>query len=116
MNNSILTDIKKLLGISSDYTIYDTDIIMHINSVFMILNQLGVGPTETYQITGSTEKWSDFISDPEKFASVRSYMYLKVKMAFDPSASSVINESYNNLIHELEWRLNVEAEQPSEDV
>lgn len=111
MEESILTSIKKLLGIQSDYTHFDNDIIIHINSVFMILNQLGVGPEKTYSINGSANKWDEFISpDNSNFESVKSYMHLKVKLLFDPPASSAVTESMNRLISELEWRLNVAAE------
>lgn len=105
--DSILTSIKKLLGISEDYTAFDTDIIMHINSVFMILNQLGVGPAEGFSIEDSSSEWSEFVSDNMQIESVKSYVYLKVRLLFDPPTSSAVIESTNRLISELEWRLNV---------
>lgn len=107
MDDSILNSIKKLLGMTEDYTYFDQDVIIHINSVFMILNQLGVGPTIPFTIKNDTEVWSDFIQDTNNIESVRSYVYLKVKLIFDPPSSSVIADSINKMISELEWRLNV---------
>lgn len=107
---SILISIKKLLGITEEYDQFDPDIIMHINSVFMILTQLGVGPAEGFSIEDDTAVWTDFIQDVKKLESVKTYIYLKVKLAFDPPLSSAVIESMNRLINELEWRLNVAAE------
>ena len=107
---SILTSIKKLLGITEEYDQFDPDIIMHINSVFMILTQLGVGPAEGFSIEDDTAVWTDFIQDVKKLESVKTYIYLKVKLSFDPPLSSAVIESMNRLINELEWRLNVAAE------
>ena len=107
---SILISIKKLLGITEEYNQFDPDIIMHINSVFMILTQLGIGPAEGFSIEDDTALWTDFIQDIKKLESVKTYIYLKVKLAFDPPLSSAVIESMNRLINELEWRLNVAAE------
>ena len=107
---SILISIKKLLQISEDDTAFDTDIIMHINSVFMILWQLGVGPSKGFFIEDETAEWSDFIEDGLNLELVKSYVYLKVKLLFDPPTSSFVMESMNRQIAEFEWRLNVEAE------
>lgn len=107
---SILTSIKKLLGITEDYTHFDNDIIMHINSVFMVLTQLGVGPSEGFIIEDDKMYWEDFIEDPMTLQAVKSYMYLKVKLLFDPPTSSAVMESTNRMISEYEWRLNVAAE------
>ena len=107
---SILISIKKLLGITEEYDQFDPDIIMHINSVFMILTQIGVGPAEGFSIEDDTAVWTDFIQDVKKLESVKTYIYLKVKLAFDPPLSSAVIESMNRLINELEWRLNVAAE------
>lgn len=108
--NSILTSIKKLLGITEEYEHFDQDLIMHINSVFMILNQLGVGPEEGFSITGKSETWDEFTEDNLSIESVKSYIYLKVKLLFDPPTSSAVIESINRMISELEWRLNVSAD------
>ena len=107
---SILTSIKKLLGISEEYEHFDADLIMHINSVFMILTQLGVGPSEGFRITDESEIWTDFISEPDRIDLVKSYMHLKVKLLFDPPSSSAVIESMNRMINEFEWRLNVAAD------
>lgn len=108
--DSILTSIKKLLGIEEEYEHFDPDIIMHINSVFMILTQLGVGPSEGFTIEDDTSIWTDFVPDTTKIESVKTYIYLKVKLLFDPPLSSAVIESMNRTISELEWRLNVAAE------
>lgn len=104
---SILTSIKKLLGIEEEYTQFDNDIIMHINSVLLNLTQLGVGPAEGFLIEDDTATWEDFIGDSNQLQAVKSYMYLKVKLLFDPPLSSSVIESMNRMIAELEWRLNV---------
>lgn len=108
---SILTSVKKLLGIAEEYEHFDADIIMHINSVFMILSQLGVGPSNGYMITGKANTWSEYIpSDSKMFEPVKSYIFMKVKLLFDPPASSAVTEAYNRMISEFEWRLQTEAE------
>ena len=108
--DSILTSVKKLLGIEEDYTHFDADIIMHINTVFMLLNQLGVGPDEGFSITDKTSVWDDYIADLQNFEAVKSYMFLKVKMLFDPPTGSAVTESYNRTISELESRLSMAAD------
>lgn len=104
--DSILTSVKKMLGIAADYKHFDTDIIIHINSVFMILHQLGVGPTEGFTIASDVETWDEFTSDDFTIESAKSYMYLKVGLLFDPPTSSAVMEAKNRMISELEWRLN----------
>lgn len=110
MEGSILNTIKQLLGIQSDYTAFDADIVIHINSAFMALNQLGVGPTECFSIDGSGEKWAEFVDNSIDLESVKTYIYLKVRTIFDPPSSSVVMEAMNKNISELEWRLNVQVE------
>lgn len=107
METSILTSIKKMLGIAEDYTEFDEDIITHINSVFLNLTQLGVGPEEGFMIEDDTTVWEDFIDDSIQLQAVKTYMYLKVKLLFDPPLSSSVTESFTRMIAELEWRLNV---------
>lgn len=104
---SILTSIKKLLGITAEYTHFDTDLIVHINSVLMVLNQLGVGPEECFFIEDESSSWADFLGDNTNIELVKTYVYLKVKLLFDPPLSSAAVESTNRLISEFEWRLNV---------
>ena len=108
--DSILTSIKKLLGLSEEYEHFDADLIMHINSVFTILTQMGVGPSDGFSIDDKYAVWSDFISKGSSIEAVKSYMYLKVKLLFDPPLSSAVMEATNRMISELEWRLNVAAD------
>lgn len=107
---SILTSIKKLLGITEEYTHFDPDIIMHINSVFMILSQLGVGPSEGFRIEDDSTTWDEYITAEDNLDAVKTYMHLKVKLLFDPPLSAAVKEATNQMINELEWRLNVETE------
>lgn len=113
--DSILTSIKKMLGIADAYEHFDVDLIMHINSVFTILTQLGVGPSEGFAINDKTAVWGDFISDEAKLMLVKSYMLLKVRLLFDPPLSSAVLECYKTQISEYEWRLNVAAETMDEE-
>lgn len=111
ISESILTSIKKLLGIDENYTHFDADIVMHINSVFSILTQMGVGPPNGFSISGKDETWSAFIADrPNIFSLVKSYIYMKVRLLFDPPLSSAAIESINRQISEFEWRLFVAAD------
>lgn len=107
MVDSILTSIKKLLGPEEVYEQFDTDIIMHINSAFSTLTQLGVGPEEGFVIKDKTAIWTDFIQDDKRLEFVKTYIYLKVKLVFDPPLSSSVLDAMNRQINELEWRLNV---------
>lgn len=104
---SILNSIKKLLGIAEDYDYFDSDIIMHINSVFATLTQLGVGPKDGFSIDDESEKWEDFLPEERMLHSVKSYMFMKVKLMFDPPLSSAVIECTKEQIKELEWRLQV---------
>lgn len=111
MNESILTTIKKMLGIEENYEAFDTDIMVHINSVFMTLHQLGVGPRKGFSISGTRETWGNFISrDKNLLNGVKTYIYLKVRLLFDPPTNSFTIEAINRQITELEWRLNHQAE------
>ena len=107
---SILTSIKKLLGIEEDYKQFDTDIIIHINTVIMGLTQIGVGPEEGFAITDEYSTWEDFIGDKPYLNSVKSYMYLRVRSLFDPPLSSAALDSMKKLADEFEWRLQVAVE------
>ena len=102
---SILTSIKKLLGIDEMYESFDPDIIIHINSALTILNQLGVGPPGGFYITDVNDRWADFIENDKTIEFVKSYVFMKVKLIFDPPQNSATIESYNRLISELEWRI-----------
>ena len=112
--DSILTSIKKLLGITEEYEHFDTDIIIHINTVFMTLNQLGVGPDTPVSISSATETWSDSFGDTRNIEAIKTYTYLKVRMLFDPPASSSVMDAMNRQATELEWRLNVQIESDKE--
>lgn len=111
--DSILTSIKKLLGITEEYTHFDADIVMHINSVFTILCQLGVGPESGFSISDASAVWSDFLPDNSNLELVKSYMYQKVRLLFDPPQSSALLDAMKQSISELEWRINVQAESGS---
>lgn len=109
--DSILTSIKKLLGITKECTSFDPDLIIHINSVFLTLKQLGVGPEESFAITGEYETWDQFLPEGNpNFEAVKSYIHIKVKLQFDPPTSPAVMEAMNRMASEYEWRLNVEAE------
>ena len=116
MNNSILTSIKKLLGLTEEYEVFDADIITHINTVFLTLQQVGVGPENGFMINDKYALWTEFIdtdSEPENLtllSAVKSYIYLKVKLLFDPPLNGSVMEANKQMIQELEWRLNIEAE------
>jgi hypothetical protein len=108
--DSILLSIKQMLGITNDYDYFDPVLIININSVFSILTQLGVGPEKGFSIEDENAVWSDYIQDDTNLEFVKSYVYLKTKLLFDPPLSSSVAESMNNMISELEWRINVSVE------
>jgi len=107
MNDSILNTIKQMLGITTTQTEFDTDIIIHINTVINILHQLGIFHSENdgYSITGTSEKWSDYLTDINKLQMVKTYVYLKVKLIFDPPLNATVISSMKEQIAELEFRL-----------
>ena len=106
--DSILNSIKKLLGIDSEYTVFDTDIIIHINTAINTLSQLGVESAKNYSIIDEDNLWSDLVNDAS-LELIKTYIYLKVRMVFDPPTGSV-SEAFKETITELEWRINNEAE------
>ena len=106
MEESILTSIKKLLGITEDYTHFDQDIVLQINSAFSTLNQLGVGPEAGFSITDNSSVWTDFIDD-DRLNFAKTFVQIKVKLAFDPPTSSTLMDSYNRQLDELTWRLSI---------
>ena len=108
MNESILTSIKKLLGITEEYEAFDPDIIIHINTFLTRLYQVGVG-TKNFYITDKTATWSDFLVDESKFQQAKTYVYLRVRMVFDPPSGAAA-EAFKENLRELEWLLNVDAE------
>ena len=110
MEGSILDDVKKILGLSSDYNAFDLDIITHINSVFSTLQQLGIGPEQGFSISDKNNNWDEFVANDNGYNLVKTYMYLRVRLLFDPPATSFHLESLNQQVKELEWRLNVYRE------
>lgn len=104
-NESILTSIKKLLGITEECTDFDNDLIIDINSVLMILTQLGVGPPEGFIITDKSAVWKEFMTDINQMSLVKTFIHLKVRLIFDPPMSTAVLESVKELIRETEWRL-----------
>jgi hypothetical protein len=111
MSDSILTSTKKILGIAEDYTAFDMDVMTHINSAFSTLNQLGIGPANGFFIEDATATWSDFLLDDPRLNNVRTYIYLKVRIVFDPPGTSFHLNAIQEQLKELEWRLNVYREE-----
>lgn len=109
-SESILISIKKLLGITEDYTHFDADIIMHINSVLAILCQLGVGPPEGFSIEDSKAQWSDFLQNDDRLNLVKSYVHHRVRLLFDPPLGSAVLEAIERTIKELDWRILVASD------
>lgn len=105
--DSILTSIKKLIGITEEDTTFDIDIIIAINSAFTVLNQLGVGPEEGFTISDDMTNWDEFLPEGKQLELVKTYIYLKVKLIFDPPSSSTVLEAFQRQVNECEWRLNV---------
>lgn len=112
MDESILESIKKLLGVAEYDTSFDRDIIMDINSILLILWQMGVGPAQPFRITGPSETWQDFIPNEElsKLEIVKSFIHLRVAQLFDPPQNSIVETSRKELIDELGWRLYTAAD------
>lgn len=110
--DSILTSIKKLLGLDEANTDFDGDIIIYINGVLMILTQMG---QTSFKITDKTEKWSDYIGDTSDLEAIKTYIYYKVRLIFDPPTNSNVLEAIKQQIQELEWRLILQSEGGSSD-
>lgn len=107
MEDSILSSIKALLGPDSDYDVFDPDLIIFINGEIATLTQLGIGPASGFRITGDTETWQDFIGDAEDLDSVKTYIYIRVKLVFDPPSNSFLVTALEKKAEEIGWRLNV---------
>lgn len=108
---SILNTIKKMLDVDIGCTHFDENIINHINTALMVLTQIGVGPEKGFSIRDANAKWSDFLTDMSKLEGVKTYIYLRVKPLFDPTSSSAISSAMKNVADELEWRMNINAEE-----
>ena len=107
IEQSIFKTIKSLLGPDADYEVFDNDILIFINSALATLTQLGIGPSTGFRITGETETWQDLLGDYEDLESVKTYIYMKVKLVFDPPSNSTVLSAYQESCKEFEWRLNV---------
>ena len=110
ISESILDSTKKVLGLETDYDVFDVDVIMHVNSVLSTLNQLGIGPDEGFAIEDATPTWTDFLEDVKPLNNVKSYVYLRVRMLFDPPTTSFLQESMQKQIQEFEWRISTYRE------
>lgn len=110
METSILNTIKKMLGVPVDQTVFDVEILTHINTALLTLTQIGVGPKSGFMITGTEETWDEFLENSKIFEGVKTYVYLKVRLIFDPPSSSSVIEAFKATVTELESRLNYQAE------
>ena len=110
MEDSILKGVKKLLGLADDYTAFDFDVIIHVNSALGTLHQLGIGPTDGFMIEDDTATWTDFLDADPRLSAVKSYVYLKTRILFDPPTTGYLVDAVNQAIKEAEWRLNVVRE------
>ena len=110
--DSILTSIKKLLGIDKEDTSFDGELIIHINSVFALLRRMGIGPSDGFLIEDSTNTWDEYITEGTNpiLASVKTYMHLKTKLVFDPPTNSALLQTMKEEIQEFEWSLNFEVD------
>jgi len=110
--DSILLTVKKALGVEKDFDGFDTEIIFGINTAFMSLNQIGVGPEGGFSITDETPLWSDYIGTATDIEGVKTFVVLKTRLAFDPPTVSYLVDSISRQISELEWRLRLQVEPP----
>lgn len=111
MEESILTSVKKVLGLAPEYDVYDDDVIMHINTAFSTLTQLGIGPDGGFAIEDAAPEWANFLEDETKMDSVKTYIYLRVRQLFDPPQTSYQIAAMEKQIEQLEWRLNQTREE-----
>ncbi len=109
--DSILLTVRKIIGPSEGYDVFDKDLKMHINSFFEVLTQCGVGPKDGFVITGETEKWSDFTTNAKELQMTKEYIALRTRLAFDPPASSFAMDSMKKISEEMEWRLYIAAQE-----
>jgi len=113
--DSILLTIRKALGVEDDYDGFDTEILMHINTAIFTLSQLGVGPVDGYSVTGIEETWELFLTGFTGVDSVKTYIYLTVRLLFDPPANSFLVSSFEKQIEQLQWRLMVKVDPEIEE-
>lgn len=110
MSDSILDSVKKTLNLSPDYDVFDQDLLIHINSAFSTLNQLGIGPVNGFMIEESETTWDAFLGSDPRLNNVKTYVFLRVRLLFDPPTTSFLIEAIKKQIEELEWRINVQRE------
>lgn len=115
MQESILLTIKQMLGIPSEYSVFDEELAVYINTVIAALRQLGVGTENGFAITGENESWEDYIGDTLMYENVKAYIYLKVRMMFDPPSSSFVLEAFKNQAAEIEWRIYIQADEDRDE-
>ena len=115
MEESILKTIKQLIGCPDDFEQFDLDLIVHINSAFATLTQLGVGPKEGYRITGADNAWSEFEDNVQKLSLIKDYVYIKTRLLFDPPTSGSLMDSLKEQHKEMECRLYILYDPISED-
>ena len=115
-DNLILEDISKMLGIQVDEDFFETDVVIHINSAFNQLCQLGVGPKTPFRITTGEETWNDFMPNISDFEDVKTYIYLYVRLIFDPPTSGFVTDAIKARMAELEWRMYVQADNERDDI
>lgn len=111
VTESILDSEKKLLGLDADYDVFDDDLVIHINSIFGTLHQLGVGPSQQLVITDNTTTWGEYTTNSEEIYEVRTYVYLRLRLLFDPPSSGFVFSGIESQARELEWRLMVKADE-----
>lgn len=114
MNESILTSIKKLLGIPEEYEAFDQDLIIHVNTMLTRLCQVGVG-VQNFSIVDKSATWADFLVDESKYQQAKTYVYIRVRLLFDPPQSGAANEAFKETLRELEWLLFVDADNALDD-
>lgn len=107
MDNNILRTVKKMLGITAEDTHFDLDIMLHINSTFSVLTQLGAGPENGYAINSGEETWDEFLEESKLLNMVKSYMFLRVRALFDPPTNASLFDAMEKMIKEYEWRIEV---------
>lgn len=117
MDNSILNSVKKMIGIMPEYTDYDDTIIMHINSILMNLNTMGIGPDNYFSISDNTATWDDFITgNSQDLEAIKTYVGIKVRLIFDPPSNSFVVDSLSKQLAEIEYRLYVMADNRNSEV
>ena len=115
MEESILKTIKQLIGCPDDFEQFDLDLMIHINSAFATLTQLGVGPKEGYRITGVDNVWNEFEDDAQKLSLIKDYVYIKTRLLFDPPTTGSLMDSLKEELKEMKWRLYILYYPISED-